>query len=68
MLSVYPACFYKEKNGQYSVIFPDLDHLSTFGDDLQDAMEMAVDCLAGYIYDLKQSKSTPGMTNTKAHL
>ena len=57
MLSVYPACFYKEKNGQYSVIFPDLDHLSTFGDDLQDAMEMAVDCLAGYIYDLKQSKS-----------
>ena len=39
------------------MIFPDLDHLSTFGDDLQDAMEMAVDCLAGYIYDLKQSKS-----------
>ena len=57
MLSVYPACFYKEKSGQYSVIFPDLDHLSTFGDDLQDAMEMAVDCLAGYIYDHKQSKS-----------
>ena len=28
MLSMYPACFYKEGNG-YSVIFPDLDYLST---------------------------------------
>ncbi len=49
MLTVYPACFYKEKSGQYSVIFPDLNHLATCGDDIQDAMAMAVDCLAGYI-------------------
>lgn len=55
MLSVYPACFYKEKDGAYSVIFPDLNHLATFGDNLQDAMEMAVDCLAGYIYSAKQN-------------
>lgn len=50
MLSVYPACFYKEKDGSYSVIFPDLNHLSTYGDTLENAMEMAVDCLAGYLY------------------
>ncbi|MBR5000833.1 MAG: type II toxin-antitoxin system HicB family antitoxin [Firmicutes bacterium] len=49
MLSAYPACFYKEKEG-YSVIFPDLDGLSTSGDSLEHAFEMAVDCLAGYLF------------------
>lgn len=52
MLSVYPACFYKEDNG-YSVIFPDLNYLATCGDTLDDAMSMAVDCLAGYLYSAK---------------
>ncbi len=55
MLSVYPACFYKEKEGGFSVIFPDLDHLSTCGDGLEDAVEMAVDCLAGYLYSAKMN-------------
>ncbi|MBR1598297.1 MAG: type II toxin-antitoxin system HicB family antitoxin [Lachnospiraceae bacterium] len=50
MLTVYPACFFQEHNGGYSVIFPDLNYLSTCGDSLDDAMEMAIDCLAGYIY------------------
>lgn len=54
MLSIYPACFYKEKDGGYSVIFPDLNHLSTCGDTLENAMEMAVDCLAGFLYTAKQ--------------
>lgn len=49
MLSVYPACFYKDEDG-YSVIFPDLNWLSTCGDTLEEAMNMAVDCLAGYLY------------------
>ena len=53
MLSIYPACFYKEKEGGYSVIFPDLDHLATFGDTIEDAVNMAVDCLAGYLFTLK---------------
>lgn len=52
MLSIYPAIFYKEKNG-YSVIFPDLNYLTTCGEDLNDAMEMAIDCLAGYLYTAK---------------
>ena len=55
MLTIYPACFYKEQDGQYSVIFPDLNHLATCGTDLQDAMNMAVDCLAGYLYEAKLS-------------
>ena len=53
MLSAYPACFFKEKNG-YSVIFPDLNDLATCGSTLDEALAMAVDCLAGYIYWLQQ--------------
>jgi predicted RNase H-like HicB family nuclease len=52
MLSMYPACFFKEENG-YSVIFPDLD-LATCGETIDEAMTMAVDCLAGRIHWLKQ--------------
>ncbi|MCC8045918.1 MAG: type II toxin-antitoxin system HicB family antitoxin [Clostridiales bacterium] len=48
MSSIYPACFFKEENG-YSVIFPDLNDLATCGDTLEEAMTMAVDCLAGYL-------------------
>lgn len=53
MLSVYPACFFKEENG-YSVIFPDLNWLATCGATMQEAMTMAVDCLAGYLYTCKK--------------
>lgn len=49
MLSAYPACFFKEKTG-YSVIFPDLNWLSTCGNTLDVALTAAVDCLAGYLY------------------
>ena len=49
MLSIYPACFFKDEDG-YSVIFPDLNYTATSGETLDEAMAMAVDCLAGYIY------------------
>ena len=52
MLSIYPACFFKEEDG-YSVIFPDLN-LTTCGNTIEDAMAMAVDCLAGRLRWLKQ--------------
>ena len=55
MLSIYPACFYKEKEGGYSVIFPVIG-IATCGETLDDAMSMAIDCLAGYLYDAKISK------------
>lgn len=51
MLTVYPACFFKDEDG-YTVVFPDLENgnLATCGKDLGEAMTMAIDCLAGYIY------------------
>ena len=57
MLSMYPACFYKEEDG-YSVIFPDLNDLATQGDSFEDAMEMAVECLAGYLYTAQRDGET----------
>ena len=63
MLSMYPACFYKEDNG-YSVIFPDLNYLATQGDSLEDSMEMAVECLASYLYSYKtDGKKLPVPSN-----
>lgn len=50
MLSMYPACFFLENDGKYSVVFPDLNWLATQGNNLEDAMESAVECLAGYIH------------------
>lgn len=49
MLSIYPACFFTEDKG-YAVVFPDLNYLATQGETLEEAMRMAVDCLAGYLY------------------
>ena len=42
----YPARFSKEGDGGYLVTFPDLPDAITQGDTLDDAMEMAADCLA----------------------
>ncbi len=58
MLSAYPAVFIKEESG-YSVIFPDLNHLATCGKTLDEALSMAVDCLAGYLYWLQKDGETP---------
>lgn len=57
MLSTYPAIFFKEQQG-YSVIFPDLNYLSTCGNTLEDALSMAIDCLAGYLYWILQDKDS----------
>ena len=54
LLSLYPAIFYKEKDGSFSVVFPDLNHLATDGENFSEAMEMAIDCLAGYIFSAQQ--------------
>ena len=40
----YPAVFHKEEKG-YWVSFPDIPEALTQGDSLQEAYEMAVDCL-----------------------
>lgn len=59
MKYVYPACFYKEDDGRYSVEIPDLN-LATFGDNLPDAMYMASDAAAGRIlFILKNGETLP---------
>lgn len=45
MKYVYPAIFHKDDKGRFSVLFPDFD-VATCGDDLDDAMDMAEECLA----------------------
>ena len=66
MLTMYPACFYKEDDG-YSVIFPDLNYLATCGKDLNEAMEMAIDCLAGYAFDCQlEGEKLPKVSNIES--
>ena len=55
MLSVYPAVFLgSEEEGGYCVIIPDLDYRATQGDTIEEAMFMAMDCIAGYLMLLKE--------------
>ncbi len=56
MKYVYPACFYPEENGQYSVIFPDLGDIATYGNDLEDAISMASDLLCTWVLECKKDK------------
>ena len=67
MLSIYPACFFEEENGGYSVVFPDLNCLATQGDNKAEAFEMAVDCLAGYLYACQRDgESAPAASDLNA--
>lgn len=60
----YPAVFHPEKDGGYSVSFPDLLGCITEGDTLQEAIEMAEDALGIYLYTLKEDKEElPDATN-----
>lgn len=53
---VYPAIFTKEKNGLYSVEFPDIDGCLTCGDNLAEALYMAQDVLAFTLYDYERDR------------
>ncbi len=43
---IFPAVFSEDKEGGYSIVFPDIDGCFTSGDDLNDALSMAEDALA----------------------
>lgn len=47
---IYPAVFYPEDGGRYSVIFPDLNGLATYGDNLADAFAMAQEACCQYLF------------------
>ena len=53
---VYPAVFAPEKDGLYSVDFPDLESCYTSGDNLADAIRMAEDVLALTLYEYERDK------------
>ena len=47
---IYPAIFYPEEDGRFSVIFPDLNDLATYGDTLADAFAMAQEACGQYLF------------------
>lgn len=53
---VYPAVFTPEKDGKYSVNFPNIAGCYTCGDTLADAIEMAEDILGLKLVDIEDSK------------
>ena len=56
MKYTYTAIFTPEKNGLYSVTFPDLQGCYTSGNDMADAIYMAQDVLCLTLFDMEQDK------------
>ncbi len=57
---IYPAVFYLEDDGRYSVVFPDLNDLATYGDNLADAFAMAREACGQYLFaSLKEGEALP---------
>ena len=60
---IYPAVFYTEPDGRFSVIFPDLNDLATYGDNLADAFSMAQDACGQYLFtSLRDGEALPTPT------
>lgn len=60
---VYPACFYPSESGGYTVVVPDLPGCVTQGNDLANAIEMAVDAASGWVLDcLEDGEEIPDAT------
>lgn len=60
---IYPAVFYPEDDGRFSVIFPDLNDLATYGDSLADAFLMAQDACGQYLFtSLRDGDALPNPT------
>lgn len=60
---IYPAIFYPEDDGKFSVIFPDLNDLATYGDTLADAFAMAQEACGQYLFtSLRDGDAFPPST------
>ena len=65
MKYVYPACFYKEENNCFSVIFPDME-CATQGDSLLEAVNNAAEAGAGWIFgSLSNGEKLPAPSDIK---
>lgn len=53
---IYPAIFTPEKEGGYSIMFPDIDGCYTCGENLDDGLSMANDALALMLVQLEDDK------------
>lgn len=64
MKLVYPACFYPDEDGSFTVIVPDLKGCVTEGKDFAEALEMAVDAASGWILtSLEDGEEVPKASN-----
>ena len=60
---IYPAIFYPEEDGRYSVIIPDLNDLATYGDNLADAFARAMEACGQYLFtSLREGENIPEPT------
>ena len=53
---IYPAIFHVAEEGGYWIEFPDLPMANTQGEDLEDALFMAKDCLGVYLSYLEEER------------
>lgn len=58
MLVSYPAVFENSEKYGCSVMFPDLNDLATEGSTYKEALSMAAEALASYLWDLKRTGQT----------
>lgn len=67
MKLIYPACFYPcENSNGYTVIIPDLKGCVTEGNNLIEAIEMAIDAASGWILtSLEDGETIPKSSNYK---
>lgn len=64
MKLLYPAIFTPAKEGGYTVEFPDLPGCFTEGDNLIEAIEMAVDAASGWILgEIEEGNTYPSPSN-----
>ena len=60
MKLVYPAIFYPDEEGRYTVEVPDLPGCVTFGDSLAEAIYMGEDAASGWVLsELEEGKEVP---------
>ena len=66
MKLVYPACFYPDESGAYTVVVPDLQGCVTQGNDFANALEMAVDAASGWVLTaLEDGEDIPNASEQK---
>lgn len=57
---IYPAVFHAERNGEYTITFPDIAGCTTSAETMAEGISAAEDCLSLMLYELrKEGKDFP---------